>query len=794
MEEPEPTSTTSRPPAAPDAKALLDAANSASEKVAVLHIAFLALCAYILVIVFSTTDMDLLIGKGVKLPVVDVEVPIVGFYAVVPFLLVLFHFNLLLSLQLLSHKLYAFDDAAHKKANTDGLYDQLNIFPFNYYLVGRPSRLVKNFLALVVTITILLLPLAALLTLQARFLAYQSEAVTWMQRTAIWFDVILVVTLWPVIMDRRHRWWNYIRCTWQRGPFQRLRSLSGLTGFLIALWLLFVMEMDEKLAPSIGGKTGERETYLVWVADQWLFSLLIACLLLSLFSHALERGVHWVIRRLRRGHHFAASSIVTTPSLGVPGLVATLMLGLPLPLMLVVDGEKIDRPDAFGTHILESLRHLDLHERVLLAKPAPPEIIADLRRADPAKRETALRSIQPIDLQNRSLRGANLSSVLLPKADLRGAELQGANLRQASLQGADLSPGQLEDRDPLQRAASEKELVKILVQAAKVGQKLKVGLVERRARQPTQLQSADLREAQLQGANLRQAQLHGADLERANLQGVDLSGAQLQGADLSGARLEGAELLWAQLWAAILPEAQLKGAYLWRAELQGADLARANLQGADLSGAKLQGANLARANLQGANLREAIIYSKSIDKTVVELVDARGLKWQPLPSKELKRLREAQLAWAWAIVKRPLKLYQLDKFNEAIQEAAVAVLARPQIGRCLRNKGTQVRCKDLSPEHFRELFLPEMEKLACQSSDIARRVLRLRPIRPSLLLGSEAPATKGLALRLQKRVKKAENNDSCPGLTNLTEEDKASLSELASKAEAHSPTVVVPKR
>ena len=107
------------PPAASseDAGALLDTANSASQHVAVLHVAFMALCAYVLVIVFGTTDMDLLIGKGVKLPVVDVTVPIVGFYAFAPYLVVLVHFNLLLQLQLLSRQLYAFDAAAPKEEN-----------------------------------------------------------------------------------------------------------------------------------------------------------------------------------------------------------------------------------------------------------------------------------------------------------------------------------------------------------------------------------------------------------------------------------------------------------------------------------------------------------------------------------------------------------------------------------------------------------------------------------------------------------------------------------------------------
>jgi hypothetical protein len=97
--EPTPTNSVNTFSPRPDPKALLATTNSASEKVAALHIVFLAVCAYVLVIVFGTTDLDLLIGKGVKLPVVDVEVPIVGFYAMAPYLLVLVHFNLLLSLQ-----------------------------------------------------------------------------------------------------------------------------------------------------------------------------------------------------------------------------------------------------------------------------------------------------------------------------------------------------------------------------------------------------------------------------------------------------------------------------------------------------------------------------------------------------------------------------------------------------------------------------------------------------------------------------------------------------------------------
>ena len=122
---------------------MLDTANSASQHVAVLHVAFMALCAYVLVIVFGTTDMDSLIGKGVTLPVVDVAVPIVGFYRFAPYLVFLVHFNLLLQLQLFSRQLYAFDAAAPEEEHIGGLRDRLHIFPFTYYLVGPPGPIVR---------------------------------------------------------------------------------------------------------------------------------------------------------------------------------------------------------------------------------------------------------------------------------------------------------------------------------------------------------------------------------------------------------------------------------------------------------------------------------------------------------------------------------------------------------------------------------------------------------------------------------------------------------------------------
>jgi len=524
-----------------DADALLDTANNASQHVAVLHVAFMALCAYVLVIVFGTTDMDLLIGKGVKLPVVDVTVPIVGFYAFAPYLVVLVHFNLLLQLQLLSRQLYAFDAAAAKEdgprlilpssihpsvhaapeeERIGGLRDRLHIFPYTYYLVGRPGPIVRRLLGVVVGITLLVLPLATLLVLQLRFLAYQDQAVTWAQRVAVWFDVALVIAVWPVIMDRGDSWRDYLR---RLGSRLRQRWRMGLAW--AAMWVGLVLP----------GFVTTQEVYFgaLW-AILWLLIVMV---------FAVARALAGLWRWWRGRSREPASALPAAFSLvrGMPGLLLVVALGVPLPLGLLADGEwweeELLAGNVVASEVYGRFRRLDLSEQVLLAKSAKPELVAVFREGDPEKVKEALTQVEPVKLRGRSLRGASLAGALLPGADLREAQLQSAILTDAQLQGADLSTAQL--------------------------------------------QGADLREAQLQDADLRKAQLEGAILVAAQ-----------QGAVLAAARLQGAILTDAHLQAAVLSITQLQGADLRFAQLHGADLRSAVLSGGDLRFAVLSGADL----------------------------------------------------------------------------------------------------------------------------------------------------------------------------------------------------------
>lgn len=732
----------------PSAETLLEVANKSSERLAVLHAGFMAACVYVLVIVFGTTDLDLLIGKGIKLPFVNVEVPIVGFYVFAPFILVLVHFNLLLQLELLSRKLHAFDSAAPEGDEIGGLRDRLHIFPFTYYLAGRPGPRVQPFVALMVSITIIMLPLVTLLSLQMVFLAYQEEMFTWMQRIAIWIDIASVAYFWPLIINPSATLSNYWRDLY-RAHLPRKRNWLPLglfvTGLLICLFGINV---------SVVGLDG-LETYEYDINDQIVLalqglalvfliplsgitalffrkskplirygSILIALLIIPIFGVLSNLGafvipIFWIL--------LFAVTLFWQPDAprGSLALLLSIFLGFPLTLAMLVDGGSLERGITAmqGSHERQTLfcdlflndkRTLYLSERVLLAKQPQPETLALIRSGE---WEKGVRQVEPLDLKNRKLRHADLYKCILVRADLRGVDLKGADLSWADLQGANLSGAWL--------------------QGANLS--------------GAQLPGADLRDAQLPGAVLSYARLRGADLSWANLSGADLSGAQLQGADLSDAWLQGADLSWANLPGADLSDARFQGADLSNAWLSGADLSEAQLQGADLSWAEIQDAVLSGANIYGASFSDAS----------TNLIDARGIVFTPIQDSVYVEIRNR------------LQVIEMDKEKkdatlERLERATQPGLPAPTFYFCLVSENSPIKCTNpLHEPEYTEQLHTYLAELACTSPDIARGIIRQIPEHE---FGAQSSRF-GLKAKLRERLEAG----NCEGLAGLTDEEKRAL-------------------
>ncbi|MEW6657336.1 MAG: pentapeptide repeat-containing protein [Thermodesulfobacteriota bacterium] len=790
----------------PEAEALLEAANSSSERVAAQHLAFMVVCAYVLTIVFSTTHFDLLIGKGIRLPVVNVDVPIVGFYAFAPFIVVLIHFNLLLQLQLLSRKLFAFEAAAPPEEGLGGLRDRLHIFPYTYYLVGRPSPLVQPLMGLMVSITVVLLPLVTLLALQLEFLAYQNEAVTWCQRLAIWLDILAITILWPLIMHPRDDWCGYWRdLIAAYVPRRRVwlafallfagfvLMLFGLTEITVLPGLVLLLVSALSVAPLRG-----------WKGTSWTCKLYLACFVVAaIFAGAIDLLVESQVLFLLGLLLLLPLAVLWNPLAprGSLALLLALFVGLLLPPALLVDDERLERHIvALERHIvvliqpslapyysdvhtspstklsgwfLREKRRLSLNEQVLLAKAPKPETLAQIRSGE---WQEGLRKIEPLNLQDRHLRHARLSKVILIGADLRDAKLRGALLEKAKLQGANLEGAELRgahlEGAELQGANLEKAQLQsaFLLSAQLRGANLEEAQLQGANLEGAELRGAHLQKAQLQHANLRMAELQGADLRSVSLRNAWLEAAKLQGANLQKAELQGVDL---GFYFHVLGAAQFQGVNLESAGLQGAYLRGANLRGANLGYAQLQGADLGNAQLQGANLRNANLYAASINSfTKTELVDARKVVWEPLADDKLRNLSNELETLKTMVADKD----QCQRVLERLKKASRPGAPKLRLQSCLAPHDSPLDCatrydpqKPKELKEFKKRLHDYLAKLTCESPEIARGLIRQIPERKD-----SDSSRKGLEVVLRKRL----DDKKCKGLQGLSPEEKDKLRAL----------------
>ena len=567
------------------AERLRGAADEAARLAQNIYLSFLLLGTYIAVIIGSTTDVQLLKVSPVTLPLLNVPLPIVGFYVVVPWFLLLIYFNLLLHLTFLAQRLQQLDAVLDTfpddiKGHIAREEQRVRMFPFPFsaVLIGRPAQWrLRMLLGLIVLTTVVLLPLVLLLWAQLRFLPYHDTVITWSHRFAVLVDLLLLWLFWPWMLPpvqrsaRRFLWGMGLLCLTLVTVVFSL-GIAVLPEEAMERWMASHLPEGWVHADPRPGRSVFKLTFWLFETPEALFhrNLRLQGLVLVAGEPSAEAVTAFFSQdeaKRAQGLDKIQGLILTNRNLRGANLRYTFFAKADL------RGADLEGADLVEARVfagqLSPFWPIEGHPCVNATSSSPPN------------NKYCQTNLQGADLRNAQLQGANLGAAQLQDADLRRAQLQGANLQGAELQGADLREAQLQGAD--------------LREAQLQGPDL------RRA----QLQGADLGAVQLQGADLRRVQLQGADLRRVQLQGADLREAQLQGADLWAAQLQGADLREAQLQGADLREAQLQGADLWAAQLQGANLRRAQLQGADLRRAQLQGADLWHASLGGADFTGA---------------------------------------------------------------------------------------------------------------------------------------------------------------------------------------------
>jgi uncharacterized protein YjbI with pentapeptide repeats len=451
---------------AKDLGALRDAVVDAAGVSAGLWLSYLLVLSYLAIAVGGVTHRNLLLESPLKLPILYVDVPLVGFFVLGPALFLIIHTYVLLHCALLASKVGTFHSELRTQICDEStrtlLRQQLPSNIFVQFLAGpRELRtgMMGFMLRLIAQISLVAAPLALLIYFQLQFLPYHSEPIVWWHRIAVMTDLVLLWAFWPSLERGKTTW-----ITW---PDLRLAKVATASVASLALvFFIFAvatfpgesLNWSEESAPTLADKLGVPfEIPRFWWSNQLFVSGIDVPenKRISLRGRRLEGAVLHNVDMKRVDFSGAQLQSAWFVDANLPRAI----FGC------------IEAPGFAG---LLTLRVLE---------ETPRRECTQLQHASFVGSELQGSVLIGANLQGSSFDNTDLKGSLLDHAYLRGAhfmavELQGASLEHARLQGA--------------------TFVDVRLEGASLDR--------------TFLQGALLKYAQLQGASLNEAVLDGAQL------------------------------------------------------------------------------------------------------------------------------------------------------------------------------------------------------------------------------------------------------------------------------------------
>jgi uncharacterized protein YjbI with pentapeptide repeats len=536
-----------------DVASLERSVNDSATRVSTIWLSFVVFQAYLAAAAANVSHRQIFLEDPIKLPTINIDLPLVASAILLPLLFVIYHIFVLLQIVLLARTADAYNEALEHGVS-DAL-DQTRVRQrlantlFAQMFAGSPREregLLGWLVRLMAWITLAVAPALVLLVFEVKFLPYHSAGVTWTHRILIALDLLAVLLLWAgAITPRRDVSWRTVTRGWKTtlGAAAVVAATCFLVtypGELHTMWMRHLSDTDQPSSAAAVVPEGDEGSRVraTWIdSPECRTPWIIAAVFPPFFDRLSLAGATFVDPDTVAKVSSAADARGQRP-------------------------DKVERT--------RNLAERDLRCATLSA--------ADLRYADLSRAR-----MSGARLDSADLRGARLEGTDLAGASLAGTQLEGASLHRAQLQGTYLVSAQLQGA----------RLVAAQLQAATLDE--------------ARLDGADLTHAESQGASLARAHLRGARLAHTGLQYATLVSAQLQGASLTGTTLDDAELAGAQ-W---------QGADIVRASFQRTNLTRADFQGASIDGAEFRGTLLIEAQLQGASLNGSSLADALIAETLL---------------------------------------------------------------------------------------------------------------------------------------------------------------------------------
>jgi hypothetical protein len=428
-----------------EVKGFLDEANAASDPARTAWLAFLLLLTYVVVTLASVSHKDLLLNSPVRLPIINADIPLVGFFQYAPAMLLLVYLSLLVQHVILARKYRRFTDALaayELKARTRHVVREwVHSYVFSQILAGpEANRITRLMMQLIVYVTFAVLPIVTLLYFQIKFLPFHEVWITYWHRFAVILGFAMLILLTPIMQHAPpKRKWDI-----RLGPQAEAWEASGRQVALVLLLLPIVVGFSWLIAT---------------VPDEWIDRRLgfVAPVTAGIGADGEAQLLNPIVRRLvydripdddnkgwwRRWLLSYRVLIVEDSDLGAADDAKIVLRERNFRYALLNRSDfhhaDLTWADLRGAQLWKSLAKGRLNDTQLQG--------ASLKEAEFQGAQMSSAAMQGADLRGALLQGADLSYTKLQGADLSGAQLQGADLRGARLQGADLQGAQLQDAD-----------------------------------------------------------------------------------------------------------------------------------------------------------------------------------------------------------------------------------------------------------------------------------------------------------------------------------------------------------
>jgi hypothetical protein len=198
---------------------------------------------YLLVAVGGVTHRDLFFESPVKLPFLNVDLPLKGLFWLGPALFLIVHAYVLVHFVMFADKVGVFDRQIQAQIDDPELRTRRRLLlPLNIFvqMLAGPRYVRRGVLGLgwllrlIAWISLVIGPVALLVFFQLQFLPYHNEWIAWWQRIAVVIDLALLWLLWPAVMRGEP-----IRRAWSSKPWSTV--IVMVIVILISVPLVFAI-------------------------------------------------------------------------------------------------------------------------------------------------------------------------------------------------------------------------------------------------------------------------------------------------------------------------------------------------------------------------------------------------------------------------------------------------------------------------------------------------------------------------------------------------------------------------